>query len=83
MLNNIRYLLMVGSMECLSNTLTVGPLLNASLSHCKWSASEAWSLLLSAQSLMVDVLPSPGGNGSDLGSASSISCLISVGLIRE
>lgn len=32
---------------------------------------------------MVDVLPCPGDNGSNLGSTSSICCLIPVSLIRE
>lgn len=46
MLNNIRYLPMVESLECLSNTLTIGPLLGGFatkgtlLSDLKWAASE-------------------------------------------
>lgn len=83
MFNNIRYPLMVESMKCLSNTLTIGPLLGAPLSDCKWSASDTQCLLLYVLSLMADMLPCPRGSGSDLGSAGSISYLIPDGLIRE
>lgn len=72
MFNNIRYLLIVGSIAgC----------------HCQTaeaqSALATQRFLLCTQSPVVDMMPCTRRSSSDLDSAGSIHCLIPVGLIKE